>query len=156
LDTGTDPQADFKTVLHPRSTGLLFILRTLLPEIPDLQLLDVTIGYPGVPPHAYPQDYYGLLSIFFNSVPPPTVHLHLHLHSDLLSEESSGIPSLSSKTPDGPEGERGIASPQEARAFELWLRGKWGEKEQMMEVFSRDQKFTGSEGGQEVVKIRQV
>jgi hypothetical protein len=25
-----------------------------------------------------------------------------------------------------------------------------------MEVFSRDQKFTGSEGGQEVVKIRQV
>lgn len=50
-------QDDFVTVLHPRSTGLLFCLRTLLPEIPDLQLLDVTIGYPGVPFGKYPQNW---------------------------------------------------------------------------------------------------
>jgi hypothetical protein len=43
-------------MLHPRSTGLLFCLRTLLPQVPDLQLLDVTIGYPGVPAGKYPQD----------------------------------------------------------------------------------------------------
>lgn len=153
-------------MLHPRSTGLLFILRTLLPEIPDLQLLDVTIGYPGVPYQAYPQEYYGLFSIFFRSVPPPTVHLHLHLHSDLLDEDVSGIPSLvssPSETEDHSEGkekdQRGIASPEEARAFELWLRGIWGEKEKRMEAFSRDQVFMSDQGGKEakeVVKIRQV
>lgn len=49
-------QDDFVTTLHPRSTGLLFCLRTLLPQVPDLQLLDVTIGYPGVPVGKYPQD----------------------------------------------------------------------------------------------------
>ncbi|WWD01356.1 hypothetical protein V866_008299 [Kwoniella sp. B9012] len=52
---GTIP--DFVTMLHPRSTGLLFCLRTLLPQVPDLQLLDVTIGYPGVPYGKYPQDW---------------------------------------------------------------------------------------------------
>ena len=46
------------TLLHPRSTGLLFCLRTLLPQVPDLQLLDVTIGYPGVPYGKYPQDWF--------------------------------------------------------------------------------------------------
>nr|XP_031862784.1 uncharacterized protein CI109_001796 [Kwoniella shandongensis]KAA5529856.1 hypothetical protein CI109_001796 [Kwoniella shandongensis] len=48
---------DFVTLLHPRSTGLLFCLRTLLPQVPDLQLLDLTIGYPGVPYGKYPQDW---------------------------------------------------------------------------------------------------
>ena len=48
---------DFATLLHPRSTGLLFCLRTLLPQIPDLNLLDITIGYPGVPFGNYPQNW---------------------------------------------------------------------------------------------------
>ena len=55
---GLHPQADFKTTLHPRSTGLLFCLRALLPEISDLQVLDLTIGYPGVPFGKYPQEWY--------------------------------------------------------------------------------------------------
>lgn len=146
-------------MLHPRSTGLLFILRTLLPEIPDLKLLDVTIGYPGVPYGKYPQDWYGLLSIFFRSVPPPTVHLHLHLHSELANE----IPSLVTKplAKDNAEvgSDTGLATPEEARAFELWLRSKWTEKEKRMEGFYRDQRFLSGEGGvgaREVVKLRQV
>jgi hypothetical protein len=64
-----------------------------------------------------------------------------------------------------------LASPEEARAFELWLRGVWGEKEKRMEGFSRDQRFFSSEpesdsagerrsregeGDVEVIKIRQV
>jgi len=144
--------------LHPRSTGLLFILRTLLPSLPDLQLLDVTIGYPGVPFGAYPQDYYGLLSIFFRSVPPPIVHLHLHLHSDLANGD---IPSLIATTEDEERGgdEVGLATPEEARKFELWLRERWTEKEKKMVSFAKDQKFgTGDddEDHREVVPIRQV
>jgi lysocardiolipin and lysophospholipid acyltransferase len=135
----------------------LFILRTLLPSLPDLQLLDITIGYPGVPFGKYPQEWYGLVSVFFRSVPPPTVHLHLHLHGDLLKgEDVSGIPSLISSSVEEGDGEvksdTGLASPEEAKSFELWLRGKWLEKEDMMEKFSRDQRFTiatEDEGGGE-------
>ncbi|RSH91971.1 hypothetical protein EHS25_009341 [Saitozyma podzolica] len=140
---------DFVTMLHPRSTGLLFCLRTLLPQIPDMQLLDVTIGYPGVPYGKYPQEWYGLGSIFFRSVPPPTVHIHLHLYTDL-SSPSSPIPSL--RTPQ-------LAHPSQARAFELWLRGVWTEKEKRLSRFMKtDQRFVGDGGEQarEVVPIRQV
>jgi lysocardiolipin and lysophospholipid acyltransferase len=144
-----DPQDDLKATLHPRSTGLLFILRTLLPSLPDLQLMDVTIGYPGVPFTTYPQDYFGLLSIFFRSVPPPTVHLHLHIHSDLGNGE---IPSLITPEEEVRD-DTGLATTEEARGFELWLRGKWEEKDKRMEGFARDQKF-GDES--EVVPIRQV
>ena len=168
LPASADPQDDLKSTLHPRSTGLLFILRTLLPSLPDLQLLDITIGYPGVPFGKYPQEWYGLVSVFFRSVPPPTVHLHLHLHGDLIKGEGvSGIPSLITPPEVSREGDEeqvkpdtGLASPEEARSFELWLRGKWLEKEDMMEKFSRDQRFTNptdDDGeGREVVKIRQV
>jgi hypothetical protein len=40
---------DCRHLLLPRSTGLLFCLRSLSPRIPDLKLVDLTIGYPGVP-----------------------------------------------------------------------------------------------------------
>ncbi|WWC61097.1 uncharacterized protein I303_103675 [Kwoniella dejecticola CBS 10117] len=142
--------ADFVTMLHPRSTGLLFCLRTLLPQVPDLQLLDVTIGYPGVPYGKYPQDWYGLFSVFFRSVPPPTVHIHLHLYSNLTSSTSE-VPSLVSKPlaagNDQPPSDTGLASPEETRAFELWLRGIWTAKEKRMERFYRDGRFESGEGG---------
>ncbi|WVQ98757.1 hypothetical protein IAU59_005888 [Kwoniella sp. CBS 9459] len=152
---------DFVTMLHPRSTGLLFCLRTLLPQIPDLQLLDVTIGYPGVPYGKYPQDWYGLFSVFFRSVPPPTVHIHLHLYTDLASENSE-VPSLIAKPPqlsddDVPPATTGLATAEEARAFELWLRGVWTAKEKRMERFYQNQSFRGDEGTvREVVPIRQT
>lgn len=151
---------DFVTVLHPRSTGLLFCLRTLLPQIPDLQLLDVTIGYPGVPLGAYPQDYYSLGPIFFRSVPPPAIHLHLHLHSNL-SSPNSGIPSL--LIPDEPPAptdakatvlaDRALPSKDEARAFELWLREVWTQKDERMKGFFKTQRFVSGEGGEGAVEV---
>ncbi|OCF35476.1 acyltransferase [Kwoniella heveanensis BCC8398] len=152
---------DFVTMLHPRSTGLLFCLRTLLPQIPDLQLLDVTIGYPGVPYGKYPQDWYGLFSVFLRSVPPPTVHIHLHLYSNLSSDKSE-VPSLVTKQPPAgsdavPPATTGLATVEEARAFELWLRGVWTAKEKRMERFYLDQSFHGGEGAvREVVPVRQI
>lgn len=50
--------------LLPRSTGLLACLRALAPKISDLQLVDLTIGYEGVPQDGYGQDYYTLASFF--------------------------------------------------------------------------------------------
>ncbi|CAD6569599.1 MAG: hypothetical protein TREMPRED_005325 [Tremellales sp. Tagirdzhanova-0007] len=158
---------DFVTLLHPRSTGLLFCLRTLLPQVPDLQLLDVTIGYPGVPYGKYPQEWYGLLPVFLRSVPPPTVHIHLHLYSDLSSPDSE-IPSLISKplmkppktiAGDVPPTNTGLATPAESKTFELWLRSVWTEKEKRMKGFFNQGKFESAEGGanaREIVPIRQA
>lgn len=46
-------QPDMKNQLLPRSTGLLFSIRTLQQHIPDLALYDLTVGYPGMPAAAY-------------------------------------------------------------------------------------------------------
>ncbi len=118
-------------MLHPRSTGLLFALRTLVPSIPDLQLLDITIAYPGVPFGKYPQEWYGLGSVFFQGVPPPTVRLHLHMYS---VEE---IPSLP-KPPYNSAEITPLATTEEAREFELWLRNVWTQKEARLERLLRD------------------
>ncbi|OWZ63284.1 hypothetical protein AYX14_06762 [Cryptococcus neoformans] len=146
---------DFATLLHPRSTGLLFCLRTLLPQIPDLNLLDITIGYPGVPFGNYPQNWYGLFSVFLKSVPPPTVYLHLHLYSHL-GERECKIPSLvprrSSSAP-GLSTDSGLANAEEARAFELWLRDLWTAKERRMEQFYKSQRF---DGPYDIVPIQQI
>lgn len=40
--------------LLPRSTGLLYCLRSLSPQTPGLHLLDVTIAYEGTANHLYP------------------------------------------------------------------------------------------------------
>jgi lysocardiolipin and lysophospholipid acyltransferase len=99
-------------------------------------------------------DRYGLGSVFFRSVPPPTVHMHLHLYSDLTSKNSP-VPALLTTEADVD----GLASPEDTRAFELWLRGVWMAKEKRLESFSRSGKFVsgeGDEGAREVIPIRQL
>ena len=41
--------------LLPRSTGLLYCLRSLSPQIPGLHLLDVTIAYDGIADQLLPR-----------------------------------------------------------------------------------------------------
>jgi len=102
-------------------------------RLPDLQLLDITIGYPGVPFGAYPQEWYGLTSVFWKGVPPPVVRVHLKMYSNLASP-SSEVPSLLAE--DGSGTSAALASPEQARAFELWLRGVWGQKEKEVQRFA--------------------
>ncbi|BEJ18203.1 hypothetical protein CspHIS471_0704800 [Cutaneotrichosporon sp. HIS471] len=122
---------DLDGVLHPRSTGLLFALRTLIPSMPDLQLMDITIAYPGVPFGKYPQEWYGLGSVFLRGVPPPTVRLHLHLYS---MEELPSLP----RPPHNSSEITPLATPEEAREFELWLRNVWIQKEARLERMLND------------------
>ncbi|KAK8869793.1 hypothetical protein IAR55_000361 [Kwoniella newhampshirensis] len=81
-------------------------------------LLDMTIGYPGVPYSKYPQDCEALLNE--ESAPPET----------------------------------GLATPEQSRAFELWLRSVWTEKEKRMEGFYQHQSF--DEGPTQVVPVKQL
>lgn len=126
--------ADCTNVLLPRSTGLLFILRSMAPSIPNLQLLDVTVGYPGIPPAGYGQDYYTLRSIFFQGIAPPAIHIHMRL------TPVSDIPIGAVSAKDGVE--RGAeASSEEIAAFESWLLERWREKDALMGAFYQDGRF---------------
>lgn len=40
-------QPDMSHTLLPRSTGLHYSLRSLAPRIPSLELIDITVAYPG-------------------------------------------------------------------------------------------------------------
>ena len=102
------------------------------------------------------------------------MHVHLHLYDNLSAgEEISGIPSLLPSAPDtittDPTGdiqeevkagtdEEPLASPEEARAFELWLRKLWIKKDQRLIDFGQEGKyrFKEEEQGVEIVKMRQV
>lgn len=118
-----------------------------MPSIPDLQLLDVTIGYPGVPFGEYPQEWYGLGSVFWRNVPPPTVRIHLHLYS------ANEVPSL--PRPPYDAAPTPLATPEEAREFELWLRQVWTQKERRLEQMVNDEDDEKSPPS-EVVTITQL
>ncbi|KAI0335978.1 hypothetical protein GY45DRAFT_1291537 [Cubamyces sp. BRFM 1775] len=133
---------DMTHTLLPRSTGLHYSLRSLAPRIPNLQLLDITMAYPGkcpgIPALRYGQDYYTLRSIFFDAVPPPAVHMHIRKFDvnrdvpigNVSSSDPSVLPNGSAKSAvevEIPETER--------EAFEIWLRSLWREKDKLMGRF---------------------
>lgn len=106
---------DMKHQLLPRSTGLKFCLN----ELKDTTewLYDCTIAYEGVPPGQFGQDIFTLRSTFFEGRPPKSVNMHwrrFHIND---------IPI------------------QNTKAFEVWLRNRWREKDYMLEYFQRHTRF---------------
>lgn len=127
-----------RNCLLPRSTGLLFALRTLAPYVPDLHILDVTMAYPGIPPAGYGQSYYTLRSVFLDRVPPPALHVHLRLYQVARDVPIGDVQA-------GSVGRGAEASVEETKVFEEWLRRRWREKDELLEGFYRDGHF-GSGG----------
>ena len=146
--------------LLPRSTGLLYSLRALSSCVPDLQLLDITVAYPGmsctflfeqthshstlvgVPPTGYGQSYYTLRSIFFDRIPPPAVHMHIRRF-----DVAKHVPIGALSQPNGsPRGQTiGVDVPEDERnAFDIWLRNRWSEKDQLMQRFYDTGSFSPS------------
>ncbi|KZM25297.1 uncharacterized protein EKO05_0000609 [Ascochyta rabiei] len=106
---------DMKHQLLPRSTGLRFCLN----ELKDTTewLYDCTIAYEGVPPGQFGQDIFTLRSTFFEGRPPKSVNMHwrrFHIND---------IPI------------------QNTKAFEVWLRNRWREKDYMLEYFQKHSRF---------------
>lgn len=125
--------------LLPRSTGLLFCLRSLEPRVNTLQLLDVTIAYPGIPRDGYGQDYYTLQSIYGRGVPPPVIHMHLR--SDSVKHNIPiGRESLTQSRTTGAE-----ATEQEKKEFEEWLLTRYRQKDEQMELFHSQGKLSHGE-----------
>lgn len=106
---------DMKHQLLPRSTGLRFCLQEL--KETTKWLYDCTIAYEGVPEGQFGQDIFTLRSSFFEGRPPKSVNMHWRrFHID-------SIPFNNSK------------------AFEVWLRNRWREKDYMLEHFHRHNRF---------------
>lgn len=122
---------DNKYTLLPRSTGMQFALRSLLPRVPDLHLLDATIIYPGIPPTGFGQSYYTLRSIWLAGVPPPRVHIHLKLYN------------VRQEVPIGSISTSGVGSEVEVSeedrvVFEKWMQARFREKDEDFERFYKD------------------
>ncbi|KAF1949273.1 acyltransferase-domain-containing protein [Byssothecium circinans] len=110
---------DMKHQLLPRSTGLRFCLQEL--KETSEWLYDCTIAYEGVPPGQFGQDIFTLRSSYFEGRPPKSVNMHwrrFHIDSIPISN---------------------------ARAFEVWLRNRWREKDYMLEYFNRHTRFPAEE-----------
>jgi 1-acyl-sn-glycerol-3-phosphate acyltransferase len=139
--------ADMTNTLLPRSTGLLYSLRSLAPRVKDLHLIDVTMIYPGIPPLGYGQNYYTLRSMFFDGVAPPVLHMHVRL----FDVKELPIGNLSdthpSKTPDNSNKHAvEVEIPEsEKTEFDLWLRDLWRDKDASMTQFHESGRFSEKE-----------
>ena len=106
---------DMKHQLLPRSTGLRFCLQELRESTE--WLYDCTIAYEGVPPGQFGQDIFTLRSSFFEGRPPKSVNMHWRrFHYDTIPIDNG-------------------------KAFEVWLRNRWREKDYMLEYFNRNNRF---------------
>ncbi|KAK2461763.1 hypothetical protein APHAL10511_006226 [Amanita phalloides] len=127
--------SDRTNVLLPRSLGLHCTLRSLVPRIPDLTLLDITVIYPGIPPLCYGQDYYTLRSIFFDGVAPPTIHMHFRLFKVAKDIPVGDLKTVPTDSTSDHVIEVDIPSTEKA-IFDDWLRELWEEKDNFITHFS--------------------
>lgn len=134
--------------LLPRSTGLLFCLRTLAPRVNTLRLVDVTIAYPGIPRGGYGQDYYTLQSIFSRGVSPPVIHMHIRSDS-VKHSVPIGVASLTTSHTTGAE-----ATEEEKKVFEQWLLERYRRKDEQMEMFLNQGKLANGPFVDIPVKLR--
>ena len=87
----------------------------------------------------YGQSYYTLRSIFFDGIPPPAIHMHIRRFDVAADVPIGNILRSTPRTPlDGlPHGEvPGVdVSEDERQTFDIWLRNRWVEKDQLMQRF---------------------
>jgi hypothetical protein len=106
----------------------------------------------GIPEFEYGQSYYTLRSIFYDRVPPPTVHMHIRVF-DVSREVPIG--DISASNPKVLPQQKGEAvetdvSEEEREVFDGWLRDLWREKDSMMVRYLETGSFV-QEGQKEVV-----
>ncbi|KAH7107013.1 acyltransferase-domain-containing protein [Auriculariales sp. MPI-PUGE-AT-0066] len=131
--------SDGRYTLLPRSTGMLYALRSLSPRVADLHVLDITIAYPGVPPMGYGQNYYTLRSIGIYGAPPPRVHIHLKLYNVKRDVPIGKIDPNSSDV-----------SEEDRVKFDEWMRERFVKKDEEFERYYA----TGSLAGVESHEIQ--
>ncbi|TCD67012.1 hypothetical protein EIP91_000632 [Steccherinum ochraceum] len=128
---------DMSHMLLPRSTGLHYSLRSLTPRIPSLQMIDITMAYPGIPPFGYGQSYYTLRSIFCDRLPPPVINMHIRKFNvseevpigDISATDPDKIPTMNGNAKHRRSAVEVEIPEHERDKFDLWLRDLWREKD---------------------------
>jgi len=110
---------DLKHTLLPRSTGLAFCLKNLEKSVE--WMYDCTVSYEGVPEGKFGQDYFTLFSTYFEGRPPKSVNMHFRRF------RISDIPI------------------HDTKEFDLWLRERWVEKDDLMEYYNQHGRFPEDE-----------
>jgi hypothetical protein len=94
----------------------------------------------------YGQSYYTLRSIFFDGIPPPAIHMHIRRFDVAADVPIGKIPrSIPGTSLDGlPRGDDlGVDVPEdEGQTFDVWLRDRWTEKDQLMQRFHDSGSFS--------------
>lgn len=139
-------QTDTTNVLLPHSLGLYTILSHLSP-LPNLPLIDLTIGYPGVPPAGQAQQYYNLITIWLKGVPPPEVHIHVRSYDP----STLGVTPFNAGLANAVEADSAEEKRSKA-AFGEWVLERWREKDRLMGTFYNTGRFVG-EGQSERVDV---
>ena len=111
---------DMKHQLLPRSKGIQLCLKRLNKSVE--WLYDCTIAYGGIPQGQYGQDIFTLSGSLLEGKPPESVNMYFRRF------RISTIPFTDDK------------------AFEIWLRNRWREKDYLLEHFARYQVFPEDEG----------
>jgi hypothetical protein len=117
-------------VILPKSTGLQHSLSTLYPEVHDL--LDITIGYSGLTAKDIPYYTYLVDTVFFRGIYPRQVHLHFR------NFPTDSIPGVREAGPSNQ------LTSEEKDRFNVWLRERFMEKDELMDGFFKTGQFASS------------
>lgn len=113
---------DPKHLLLPRSTGMYFCLSELKGTVD--YVYDCTVAYEGIPRGRFGEEFFTLSSTYFQGRPPKSVNFYWRRF---------------------PVSEIPLDTPEK---FEVWLRERWYEKDELMEQFVATGRFPplGSSG----------
>lgn len=137
-----------ENLLLPRSTGLLYALRSLGAINPAVVLYDLTIGYPGMHAGAYSQDYYSLQTVYGYGQSAPEIRLHLQKLT--LDEIPLGLPAdLGQLGGVGTDELERRCSEGDRKRFDHWIHDRWEKK-----VSIRHLPDKGGVGGAALTQVR--
>lgn len=96
----------------------------------------------------YGQDYYTMRSVFFDGVPPPTIHIHLRMFNVATDVPIGDISASDPAAPPDPSPSQRtveVDMPEDEKdRFDLWLRELWQEKDESIGRFLETESFSSS------------
>ncbi|KAF6824947.1 lysocardiolipin acyltransferase [Colletotrichum plurivorum] len=122
---------DPEHVLLPRSTGMFFCLSELKGTLE--YVYDCTVAYEGIPRGKFGEQYFSLVSTYFQGRPPKSVNFHWRRY----------------RVADMPL--------HDQKEFDAWVRERWYEKDALMEEYVSTGRFPPSkdlEGGYIETEVR--
>ncbi|KAL2919078.1 hypothetical protein HK105_201348 [Polyrhizophydium stewartii] len=152
-DIADDP----KYVILPKATGLFMCCDVLQPRVNTL--FDVTVGYGGLKGEQIPYEEYLPDNVFFRGYGPREVHLHVQPYTisrlpgfdgaitDEYLAKHKDLAEQAAKQAEKSGGAFDTLTEARRQAFSDWVRGRFMQKDTLMERFYKDGAFPEVETG---------